>query len=338
MNILFITTDTEDYLSDSLLHGFRHLLGQDVIDFPKKYCMYKNFSHARQLYGNGFTLYRTMEDISLDRTRIFEKVKKNYFDLVIFSDIYRQYGYFYQLLPYLRKEATVICDGEDTQAIFPYKSMFFKHIFNWWSMPKPHKRFLYYKREWTPKTIKKRWFSIPPSAFYGILTPNYLRPISFSIPKEKIVKSLPPKKNIFPSHIVDLEISEKIKGHSKYVFEGESDYYADLQSAKFGITTKRGGWDCMRHYEIAANGAVICFKNLDQKTETCGPHGLTQENCISYNNYDDLMRKINSISDEEYSALQKNSLQWIEKNTTVEKAKHLLNDFFYSHQIDTKFD
>ncbi|NOY84610.1 MAG: glycosyltransferase family 1 protein [Nitrospirae bacterium] len=327
MKILFITTDVEDYLSDALLHGLRQLFAQDVIDFPKKHCMYKTFPSSQQIYGNGFTLYRTLEDIPLDRTQTFEQVKKGIFDLIVFSDIYRQYGYLTQLLPYLKKENTIVCDGEDTSAIFPYRSSFYKNPY-YATLPKPHKKFLYYKREWTQKTIQKRWFNLLPSTpFEKILTPENLRPISFSIPKEKIMSHLPNKKNLFPKHIVDQEISEKINGNLKYPFKNESDYYADLQSSRFGITTKRGGWDCLRHYEIAANGAVICFKDLDKKPKTCAPHGLNHENSIAYRDYKDLIGKINLLSDKKYKHLQEKSMQWILQNTTVSKAKQLIRDF-----------
>jgi len=327
MKILFFTTDVEDYLSDSLLHGFRQFLGENLIDFPKKYCMYKNHPCSQKLYGNGFTLYRTLDDISIDRSRVFEKVKKQDFDLIIFSDIYRQYGYLYQLFPYLRKENTILCDGEDTPAIFPYRSFFYKKHY-YWNIQKLHKKFLYYKREWTRDTVKSRWFNLPPSISCGqLLTPKNIRPISFSIPEEKIVTHLPSKKKLFPNHIVDLEISKKIKSHSKYVFDNESGYYADLQSSKFGITMKRGGWDCMRHYEIAANGTVICFKDLEKKPTTCAPHGLNETNSITYKHYDDLMDKIDRISEEQYRVLQKNTMQWITQNTTLVKAQQLLHNF-----------
>jgi len=37
---------------------------------------------------------------------------------------------------------------------------------------------------------------------------------------------------------------------------------------------KRGGWDCLRHYEIAAAGAVPCVRQLEGKPSSCAPHGL----------------------------------------------------------------
>jgi hypothetical protein len=39
------------------------------------------------------------------------------------------------------------------------------------------------------------------------------------------------------------------------------------------------------------------------------------------------MQKINHLSDEEYSKLQMNAWKWAKQNTTVERAKQLLDEF-----------
>jgi hypothetical protein len=54
------------------------------------------------------------------------------------------------------------------------------------------------------------------------------------------------------------------------------------------------------------------------------PHGLSETNCIIYSNYDDLMTKVNSIGEDRYHQLQANSLQWVRENTTIERAKQIL--------------
>jgi hypothetical protein len=125
---------------------------------------------------------------------------------------------------------------------------------------------------------------------------------------------------------VDEEIANNIEGSfTTYAFSGEEEYYHDLQMSKYGITTKRAGWDCLRHYEIAANGAVICFRNLQEKPVLCAPHGLIAgENCISYTSYEDLMNKIELISEDEYLRLQEESMNWVKQNTTVKRVEQLL--------------
>lgn len=81
-------------------------------------------------------------------------------------------------------------------------------------------------------------------------------PLQFSIPEEKIVKKIPEKTRDF-AYIVPRELNT-------YIYTKESDYYEDYQRSYFAITCAKGGWDCMRHYEILANGCIPYFIDLDQ--------------------------------------------------------------------------
>lgn len=341
IKILFFTHAYQDYLSDSLLHGLKSLKDVKVYDYPKKNILYKNGKDDFGITGNGMTLYYLLEDDHLNRFGFFSPLKfDNYdekfdewfnkkYDLVIISNITHQFGYYLQYLPHLKKKNTIIIDGEDTPALFPYFGYFWRRP-AFWFIPRPHKRFRYFKRELTNETKFYRYYKLIPKPLLSYLPElKNLRTISFSIPEEKIIKELPLKTKLFPKHIVDEEVSKNVDGSkTKYVFSCEEDYYLDLQSSKFGITTKRSGWDCLRHYEIAANGAVICFKNLNKKPINCAPHGLIPgTNCLSYQNYNDLNLQLAEITDERYRELQKASLAWIKNNTTVEKAKNLLNMF-----------
>ena len=81
-------------------------------------------------------------------------------------------------------------------------------------------------------------------------------PMQFSIAEEKIVKEIPHK---------DLDFAPLIPGKlSTYIYTKESDYRRDYQRSYFAVTCKKGGWDCMRHYEILANGCIPYFVNLDE--------------------------------------------------------------------------
>lgn len=332
MRVLYFTSSGEDYLADSVLHGLRSLLGPDVVDYPKCDVLYKQYgslssnSLRRPLYGNGFTLYGLLEDIPVDRWDIPNKVKSGYFDLIIFSSIHRHFGFFVDLLPHLNKGKTIVLDGEDCSEIYPYAGVYWSH-WNRWFLPRAHTRFPYFKREWTSDTVRYRWFRIPPRWLSNYLpNPGNLRKISFSIPAEKIVAAIPEKKKLFPVHIVDPEVAQKVQGGKTcYPFDNEADYRADLAASRFGITTRRGGWDCLRHYELAANACVPCFKNLDVKPTTCAPHGLDNSNSVLYRNYSDLVRKLETLNDEQYRLLQLNAVAWAKRNTTIARAKELLD-------------
>lgn len=338
LKILFFTHPYQDYLADSLLHGFKSLNEVVVYDYPRKNILYKDGKNDQGITGNGMTLYYLLDEDKINRfdlfyPLLFKKFNPKYdqwfnkkYDLVIFSNISNQFGYFIQFLPFLDKHNTLIFDGEDSPAIYPYYGFFWRRPL-FWFLPRAHKRFKYFKREWTPDSKFFRYFKIIPKPLLKLLPElKNLHKISFSIPEEKIIKSLPVKIKLFTKHIVDEEVASNVEGSfTKYAFENEDEYYRDLQESKFGITTKRSGWDCLRHYEIAANGAVICFRELDKKPDTCAPHGLIPGvNCLSYSNYEDLMKQISGLSDNNYNTIQKKSLEWVKDNTTIKRAKKLL--------------
>lgn len=86
-----------------------------------------------------------------------------------------------------------------------------------------------------------------------------LIPISFSIPACKVVSAVPEKTQL---------LANIIPGKSEtYIYKTEADYYKNYQKSLFGITHRKGGWDCLRHYEILANGCIPYFTDLDSCPE-----------------------------------------------------------------------
>jgi hypothetical protein len=330
MKILFLTIKQEDYLADSLLHGLRHIHGNNVVDYPQKECLYLDYSlSSEHIYGNGFTIYKTLENIHIDRDTIAEKIKNNYFNLVIFTDFSKQFGLFLKFRNYLTGQNTVILDGSDSSKLFLFHGRFWRK-FPLQFLHISFINFLTFKREWTPITLKYRsFFPLATLLSFFLYKKISLRKISFSIPADKICDEKVIKRKLFPVHIVDKEIVDNLKYSStRYVFKDEKEYYHDLQVSKFGITTKRAGWDCMRHYEIAANGTVMCFRDLTSKYEMCAPHDLVPGiNCLSYASYEDLMQQINQLTDTQYDQLRLNSMDWVKHKTTKIVANDFLNVF-----------
>ena len=103
-------------------------------------------------------------------------------------------------------------------------------------------------------------------------------PLSYSIPDEYIVKTVPDKTRLF---------SEVIPGgRSNYLYKaGEEDKYIEqYRSSRFAYTSKKGGWDCLRHYEILAAGCIPVFTDLDEcpsNTMTSFPKALIKEACAA---------------------------------------------------------
>jgi hypothetical protein len=325
VRILLVNPNHEDYLSDGILHGLRTLLGTDAVDYPKAEYLYDTAGPGvlERVRGGGFTLYGTLPDLPIERDHMLPRALDGEFALVIFGDIWRTFGIWTEWGPQLRAAGVpmAVLDGSDRVEPYPYAGVWWRRR-SWWLLPRAHNRAPYFKREITPLT---RWF-----ASYLMLPPVLgrrlgLRPISFCIPAEKIVAAPPAKDKDFPLHIVDGELAPRVGGQTTYAFASESEYRADLQRSRFGVTTKREGWDALRHYEIAANGAVPCFRDLDRKPATCAPFGLDETNCIAYRDADDLLARVRALDDGEYETLQAGALAWARASTTVVRARQLLD-------------
>jgi len=123
---------------------------------------------------------------------------------------------------------------------------------------------------------------------------NRIFPIHFSIPEEKIVKEIPKKKKIL-AFVIPGE-------RNTYIFQNERDYYKDYQESMFAITMKKCGWDCLRHYEILANGCIPYFKQIDdipRNTMIHFPKEMIQKSNLFYKRIQ--YKKIDEVSEEEWS-------------------------------------
>jgi hypothetical protein len=331
--ILFLTSPHEDYLADSLLHGLRTLLGAEVVDFPKPEYLYDSYPRERrgELYGHGFSLYSLLADVPVDRDGALARAQAGEFDLVVFADIWSTFERFAELAPSLRGVPLAVLDGADRQEPYPYAGLWWRKP-AWWTLPRAHTRAVYFKRELTPVTGWFRSFLlVPPRLASHLPSIRAMREISFSIPVQKLLSGPgPAKQRLFASHVVDPEVAARLGVGTSYAFSDEAAYYADLQSSRFGITVKRAGWDCMRHYEQAANGCVPCFRDRDRKPPRCAPHGLDDSNSVCYRDFDELMRRIESIDEARYSALRDGALAWARANTTVRRAEQFLTDCGYA--------
>jgi hypothetical protein len=156
--------------------------------------------------------------------------------------------------------------------------------------------------------------------------PRRLQRISFAIPPEHVVDDARTQDRLFATHVVDPEVAAGLgRTGTGYPFADEASYYDDLRRSRFGITMRRAGWDCLRHYELAASGCIPCFRDLDRKPATCAPHGLVAgRNCIGYRTWPDLMRQVESLSPEREADLRRQALAWAAANTTIERAGQLL--------------
>lgn len=327
--VLFVMPNFEDYVADGVFHGLRTLLGDDVVDFPKAEYLYDTITPAvrGRVRGGGFTLYGLLPDLPVDRDHLLERALGGEFDLVVFSDIWRTWGLFSEWGPPL-KDAGVplaIIDGSDRIEPYPFAGVWWRRR-AWWFVPRAHTRGTYFKREITDWMYWFRSYLLLPGPLgrrLGLL--RGVKPIAFSIPAERIAGAPPAKTQRFGTHIVDPEVAAAVGGQTSYAFEDESAYVADLRASRFGITTKREGWECLRHYEIAMNGAVPCFRDLHRKPVRSAPHGLVPgRNCLAYTDAEDLLRQVEALDEPAYADLQAGALAWARANSTTARAVEFL--------------
>jgi hypothetical protein len=237
MKILFTRKQIgPDYLSDQVFHGLSQFTNIEVIDSDRLWYMYRHEfepvgpNKLEDQYGRGFTCYGLLKEPAVDRTEIKKQIQNHYFDLVILSRVDDHLSPWKDLIfQYYSPEEIIVLDGDDGTDIK-------EHLLD--------KCCLYYKRE----LVSNR---------------EEILPISFAIPKIKCLEKFPNKirawSNVIPGP----------SGYTgRYPYRYENDYYRDYQESLFGLTRKKGGWDCMRHYEILANRCIPYFWSLEDAPKT----------------------------------------------------------------------
>ena len=304
MPILCPTSEDCDYLQDQVVIGLRDLHGVDAIDVPRKDILYRNSATPKKaLYGHGFTMWCTLEDPEIDRTNMIERAVDGEFDTIVFPSIWRTTEAFEQLRDHgvlSRPEVKVVfVDGEDHPRLYrdaiglgPY-----------------------HKRE-----LRRR-----------LTVPRGVQGIGFAIPKSKLRTEPLEKTRTFATHAQCIEAYKlpevRAECRESYAFDEESDYYDDIATSQYAFTMKKCGWECMRHYEIAANHTVPCFHRLDAKPRNCAPHGLVDmKNVVAFRTARELQTKLARIRDDGlYPTLQANAFAWACEHTCDRMARRLLD-------------
>lgn len=224
-----------DYMMDCVYHGLKTVLGDDLeegIQCPQWY----DDVDKMKLYGNGFTIYGLLKRPNVIEENVIRgRLASKYYDRVIIPIHNNVYGYslIYQAVEHVIKlgnKVSVIC-GNDGDYVHDAVAELCP----------------YFKRELYRETTKN------------------LLPISFCVPKEKVLSTVPDKEKdvsvIRPNH----------SGEAGWTIKTEEEYYREYASSVAAYTYKKGGWDCMRHYEILMNGCIPLFYGI----ESCPKNTLT---------------------------------------------------------------
>lgn len=293
MKILLLAANQgPDYLQDLVIHGLAQAKGLELYFnlFPPH--LATDYPPSAPLYGCGFTAFRRLGPnyAYWAKKQVNHSTRNTKWDLVIYLNAQRYYDD--EEAMYLRSRGSIIfaLDGEDNTDIV---------------LPALNRCELYFKRE---------------------LIHNHLgiRPISFKIPADTLISP------------IDLNSKTCLlapcdpRHRASYIFTTEDIYYSQYSRSYFGVTMKKGGWDCMRHYEILAAGALPHFLSFENKPKTIMqdyPHSLQlATNELSARIL--LSAKPLSYWQEEYKKISHSFREWLESSgTTIEYSRLFIRAF-----------
>lgn len=309
LKILFITAKKPEYQSEylelTILNGMRKLLGENFVDYPRKKVAYGDFSEIEKnkLHGKGFSILKKPID-DIDRTDAL----KNKYDAILYGTGHAiGEDHFIPEIDKLTNGKIWILDGHDLYGNAKIKKLFNNEEIIGNQFQFSFKRELIFEEE-----------SVFPTG-YGIPEENII-PINLGNKSQLIQQTYP--------HFSNFEtIRDIASGHKHHIFENEKKYYDDLSKSWFGLTCKKGGWDCMRHYEIIAAGTLLLFRDYNQKPNFCSPQNLPT---ISYSSKRELKKIIKSLvrknnPTQDYLDLLDAQRKWLENTgTTTARAENVL--------------
>ncbi len=310
-NILFVTNPNPNFMPDLLLHGLRKLLGPQVVDYPKKDCLYQGFlglivCPEEQLCPGWFP----PDDGQIDREDIVQKVARGYFDLVICDA--RAADFFKSRMNSLPDRFAVL-DGDD-HPVYVAPG-----------------RYLIFRRETDGSD-----FSIPlPMALPEEL---YRWIVSYDgVPKEYSIGFLGSC-----SHAGRRELIDTLKGHyPDALFQASSipspeapspegrlsrnEYYLSLQKCRMVLSMPGAGYDTFRFWENAACNAV----HIGQHMPLFVPDDFCDtQHIFRFKGMDELRATIDTVlhSEKGWAPMIASSRDHLVKHhLTTERAKYFLD-------------
>jgi hypothetical protein len=201
MKILYITNYMDiakassgfinDYQNDLVFYGLKELFGDDVVDSTPIISLYKEYKEkisSQNLWG-GMTTFWLIESDNVDRTNIEEKIKDQYYDLIIYGAIKRCKNYYDLVSKYYPPNKVILIDGNDESDLDP---LYTKH--------------LYFKRELVESH------------------PNLI-PITFGIPTCKLAQPNPNKTQEYATCIPGQPSTYLFKEEKSYYEDYQKSFY-----------------------------------------------------------------------------------------------------------------
>ncbi|MFH1673058.1 MAG: glycosyltransferase [Pseudomonadota bacterium] len=310
MNILFFTHPYPNYVPDLLLHGLRKLLGPNVVDYPRKDCLYEG------VLGLGVCPddqrcpdWFPVDDGRIDREDIQKKVLKGYFRYII-CDV-RAVNLLQKSFSQL-PSGLIFIDGEDIPVKIkpgPYVICRRETDGTDFSIPLPMA---------LPEELLK-WI-----ASYDNVSKQYS--IGFlgsgsQGERQSIAETLT---RIYPdallqSSAVPSEVKPSPDGRL-----GRDDYYLNLQRCHIVLSLPGLGYDTFRFWESAACNTVHISKNIPLYIPN---DFVNEEHILRFSGIDELIRIIDRVLDEKVRSeeiLKKGREHLINFHLTTKRAMYFL--------------
>ena len=241
-----------DYQSDTVYHGLIDS-GVDVYETHYPSYMLNGYVFDKQsMYGDvwqdiyggmpntTFTLYGKLDYTPKVESEeiIIDKIRSKFYDIVIYGCVYDH-------------------DGMPRRKCLDYLDEVIKHY------PKDKIHFI--------DGSDNSWNYAHSNGLapYGTVWKTQLEsigaanPICFGIPELQLIKSDPKKEKLFADIIPGIK--------KTYVYSDEELYYNDYARSYYGMTWKKGQWNCLRHLEILANKCIPYFPDIEE----CPPFIMT---------------------------------------------------------------
>lgn len=231
MKILVIQSDSgPDYLADLLLAELIHAGKHEITTNHLPQYLFDDYPEQHKLYGRGYTVFGKLPHHKKKNIAILpeEYLSKKIEEKYFDKVIYTSIW---------RQNILIqnICQNYEKDKIIVIDGEDHTNVLNIASSV------LYFKRELTAPLTQ---ICLPISLTF----PSYNQP-----------------------NIIDMEIKKYFLApcvpsvRKSYVFNTENLYYQQYAESYFGLTTKKGGWDCMRHYEIIRAGCIPYFPDIVDK-------------------------------------------------------------------------
>jgi len=313
MKVLFITHTYPNYVVDLLLHGLRKLLGENVVDYPRKDCVYEGvlglgICPPEQRSNNWFP-----DDTGIDRQDIETKLATGFFDYVV-SDI-RNMELANKLLNGAKYKGLAIIDGEDHPVnMTPGPFLFFQRETDGtqYGIPLPMSMPEEILLEISEFKHEPKRYSI---GFIGSLSDQEGY-------REKIVHSL---MKHFPDGLFKLSgIASQVE-QSPQGRLGKKAYYQSLQQCEMLLTLRGAGFDTFRYWEHMACHAVSLVEKMPLFVPYAFKHDVHQQ---VFSSEKQLITQVESLLSnkqrlQEIMTAAREKL--IKSHLTIHRAKYLID-------------